>query len=452
MLRVGLEVHVYLRSRSKLFCGCPADFLDAEPNANICPICTGQPGAKPMAPNRAALIDALRIGHALGSTLDGHVEFQRKHYFYPDQPVNYQRTSKPIAIGGRLATIRIREAHVEEDPGAYDPDAGTLDLNRAGSPLLEIVTEPDIDSPEKAEEFLDELRCILEYLDAYVPKAGFKADVNVSVAGGERVEVKNVHSIAGVLTAIRFEEKRLRASVAAGESSRRETRAFDEASGSTRPMRTKETSDDYRYMSDPDLPAFQVPAESMALIAREEPPLTRRARLAWKTGVTPASMTPVMRDRSLVDAFETVAARVTPSIVFPFFLRDLRAELDFRTKTFRESGLSLEGLASLLHALEQKSITPHVATRILRESLDKGGGDMARSVEAEMGSKPDAGALEEAVRAAIEANPKAVQDFRRGKATAFNFLLGQLLKTLKGRAKPEEARAALERALGEERG
>lgn len=444
-LRIGLEVHVYLATRSKLFCECPADFLDLPANTNLCPICTGQPGAKPMAPNARALRLAHEIAHALGSTPSARMDFLRKHYFYPDQPVNYQRTSRPVAEGGTLNGARIREMHVEEDPGAYDPATGTLDLNRAGSPLLELVTEPDILSAEQAIAFLDDLRLVLDYLGAWRRAAGIKADVNVSVAGGERAEVKNVNTLRGVEAAIRHEERRQRDALARGERQPRETRGFDEATGTTRRLRTKESFEDYRFLADPDLPAFTLPTRVLADVASHEPPLARRARLAAAAGRAPDELSPLFAERALVDAFEALSARVPPDTAFRFLVRDLRGELDFRGLAFAASRVSVDDLGALLEALQSGRITPHVATRLLREALDSGG--LPARIVAEVGARPGEDALVRAVAEAIAENAKAVADFRAGKPAAFHFILGAVNKKLKGRAPPDAARAALSSAL-----
>ncbi len=263
--RIGLEVHAYVRSRGKLFCTCDADFLAArEPNANVCETCTGQPGAKPMAPNPAAIEAGVRVARALGAEITPVARFLRKHYFYPDLPSNYQRTSEPFARGGSLAGVAITEIHWEEDPGSYELRDGLVDYNRSGAPLLEIVTEPDVRSPAHARELLDELRLVLAYLGVGRAEAGIKADCNVSVAGGARVEVKNVNSVRNVEAALAFEIARQREAVARGERVERETRHFDEAAMRTVRLRVKETAADYRFLDDPDLPPFAVPGTKSA--------------------------------------------------------------------------------------------------------------------------------------------------------------------------------------------
>ncbi|HWH07698.1 MAG TPA: Asp-tRNA(Asn)/Glu-tRNA(Gln) amidotransferase GatCAB subunit B, partial [Candidatus Thermoplasmatota archaeon] len=320
-VRIGLEVHAYLRTRAKLFCACSADALAApRANANVCPVCTGQPGAKPLAPNRAAFAHAVRLARALGSTLRPVVRVQRKHYFYPDLASNYQRTSEPVAEGGSLAGVRIRELHVEGDPGAFDPATGLVDDNRSGLPLVEIVTEPDFADPAHARRFLQELRLVLSYLDAWREEAGVKADCNVSVRGGERAEVKNVNSVRNVERALAHEVQRQLDARARGEPLPRETRHFDEATGRTARLRAKESEADYRHVPDPDLLPVDVAALAASL-PTEEPPLARRARIARAAGVPEEDASPLLEERALADAFDLAAPRASPQAAHAFLVR-----------------------------------------------------------------------------------------------------------------------------------
>lgn len=446
VVRSGLEVHVYLRTRAKLFCACSADALGgARPNRRVCPVCTGQPGAKPMAPNRAAFEHAVRLARALGSTLQPAARVLRKHYFYPDLASNYQRTSDPVAVGGALAGARIRELHVEEDPGAFDPASGLVDYDRSGLPLVEVVTEPDFASPAHARRFLHELRLVLSYLDAWRAEAGVKADCNVSVHGGERAEVKNVNSVRNVERALEHEASRQLEAHARGERQARETRHFDEATGRTTRLRLKESEADYRHLPDPDLPPVDVAALAAALPA-EEAPLARRARIAARAGVPEDDASPLLEERALADAFDAAAARASPQAAFAFLVRDVRAELEHRALRLAASRVGIGELADLVAALEAGRVTPHVATRLLREGFDRGGLAAALAREAAQAA-PEADAVAAAVRQAIEANPRAVADYRSGKATAVNFLVGQAMRALRGRGDANELRRRVEDAL-----
>ena len=438
---IGLEVHIYLRTESKLFCGCSADFLAAPAaNTQVCHVCTGQPGAKPLAPNRAAFEAAIRLARACESTIEPTTRFLRKHYFYPDLPSNYQRTSEPVALGGALAGCRLTELHVEEDPGAYDLAAGMVDYNRSGAPLIELVTEPDLDSPAHARRFLNELRLALDYLGIGRGEAGIKADCNVSVGGGARVEVKNVNSVRNVERALAYEVDRQKT-----EGAVRETRHFDEASGRTTPLRAKETEADYRFLEDPDLRPVDLAALERA-IPKEESPFARRARIAALAGVDADAASPLIEERPLADLFERVHA-AEAKIAFSFLVRDLRAELEFRKTTLGASGVRSDELASLIAARQSGRITPQVATRLLRQTLDHG--SLGDALAQELGANTAEDAVQKAARAAVAGNPKAVEDYRAGKETALNFLVGQAMRTLRGRGRPDDVRAAVILALKE---
>lgn len=447
-LRIGLEVHVYLATRAKLFCACPADFLQAtDANRHVCATCTGQPGAKHMAPSRAALEAGVRVARALGCRTPPRARFLRKHYFYPDLPTNYQRTSEPLGTHGTLMGVRITELHVEEDPGTYDPQSGLVDYNRSGAPLLEIVTEPDLASPQHARAFLQELRLVLLHLGVLREEAGVKADCNVSLRGGERVEVKNVNSLRNVERALAHEVDRHRALLAHGEQVLRETRRFDEATGTTHRMRGKETAADYRFLDDPDLPPLDLAALATSL-PPEESPLARRARLATLVGAPEEDVSPLLEERPLTDVFEEALRAAPPRRVFDWFVRDLRAELDWRGLRYAASGLTTLDVAKLVAALAEGRVMPQAATRLLREALDRGGAGLGAAVHAEASSgAPIDDEVGRAAREALAANPKAVADYKAGKTSAVNFLVGQAMRALKGRGRPDDVRAAVENAL-----
>lgn len=444
---IGLEVHVYLKTNSKLFCACNADALGASaPNTQICPTCSGQPGSKPMAPNAAALAQTLRIARALGARASLSFQFLRKHYFYPDQPSNYQRTGEPLATGGSLEGARFRDLHVEEDPGAFDPATGLVDYNRAGAPLVEIVTEPDFESPAHARRFLDELRLALRYLDAARDDAGIKADCNVSTDGGERVEIKNVNSVRNVERALAGEIERQLDLRARGEQIARETRGFDDATGRSTRLREKESESDYRYMPDPDLLGVDVAAVERAT-AQEESPFARRSRIAATLSVPESDVSPLLEDKRLVDAYEAVAARAGARVAFDWFVRDLRADLDFAKLSLSASKLQTGDLAQLLEAVRDNKITPKVARRIQRDAI--GGAPLLDALQSELGVTTTNDALGQAARDAVAGNPRAVADYRAGKTTAVNFLVGAVMRQLKGRAPADDVKRAVEAALAE---
>ena len=450
-LRVGLEVHIYIDTPRKLFCGCRNALRDSpRPNTHTCPVCTGQPGAKPRAPAAQPFVAARRLAAALDMHLTPSAEIMRKHYVYPDLPSGYQRTSTPVASGGALAGVGLRELHVEEDAGAYDAGGGTVDYDRAGAPLIELVTEPDILSSDMAKTFLDDLRYVVAALAIGVREAGFKADVNVSIHGGDRVEVKNVLSRKSVMDAIVHEAKRQAEVVARGEQIRQQTRGFDEVTRTTRVQRTKETAADYRYLPDPDLPNLDL--QSLADPVDTDV-LSRRQRLANAAGLTADEAGILLTTAGLSEAHDVLAARVGERVAAHFLLRDVRAELDYRDLPWEAVKLTPHDLADLVAARQDGAITPHVATRVLRAGLD--GGDLAAALASERraaggGAQDDADALHKAAREAIAAHPEVVAKIRAGKSSAINFLVGQVMRATRGRADAESAREALETLLAAE--
>lgn len=445
---IGLEVHAYLDTRSKMFCRCPNRFWadDAQPDTLLCPVCTAQPGAKPQAPNRAALEHGFRLAATLGcSIVDEPARFLRKHYFYPDLPNNYQRTSRPFARGGTLDGVALREIHWEEDPGAYDPHTGLVDFNRSGAPLLEVVTEPGVRDPAHARALLEEVRLALEYLGALAP-AGLKADANISLRGGARVEVKNLNSARNVELALQHEAQRQAEVLAAGGKVARETRHFDETFVRTEPLRAKESEEDYRHLPDPDLPALDLAAVRAGALAAM-PPNPFALREAWMRdlGVTREACNVLLAERGLAASFAAVAAEAPAREAFEFFVGDLKRELNYRARSFAASGLEPGELAPLASG----GIPRARATQLLRTRLDEGPGAFRAALAAERGGPVGAAEVERAVAEAIAAHPKAVEDYRRGRAEAANRVIGEAMKRLQGRVPPAEVRARVLAALGE---
>ncbi len=445
--KVGLEVHVYVRAASKLFCACSAAFLEAAPMTNLCPVCTAQPGAKPMAPNGAAFDAAIRLARAADMRLVPGVSFLRKHYFYPDSPANFQRTSEPVATGGAINGIGLTEVHVEEDPGALDPDAKLVDDNRAGVSLLELVTEPEMDGPEAARAFLRELRFILDALDIADKAAGVKADCNVSLIhddghNGPRVELKTVSGFRNVERAVEAEVARQIAATRDGETIVMETRGFDDTTGRSVRTRSKETAADYRFLLEPDVRPIDVAAIAAAL-PPEESPVARRARLAESTGAPIEEVAPLIEE-GLADTLESLVARgIAPADAHRFLLRDVRGDLEVRSLRFADASLDDARIGALLEARAAGRLTPHQVTTLLRIALDGGAFD-ARMAE-ELGAKSDD--LDADALAVVTEHAKAAADYRGGKAPALNFLVGALMKRVRGRADIETARAAVLRAL-----
>jgi aspartyl-tRNA(Asn)/glutamyl-tRNA(Gln) amidotransferase subunit B len=266
-VKIGLEIHGYLKTKEKLFCRCAAKYKEeaSKPNTNICPICTAQPGCKPMLPNEEAIRKVIAIGIMLGCKINSAPEkklvWQRKHYDWPDLPKGYQNTisgaySIPVAENGDYLGIKIRSVHIEEDPASWNPETGQIDYNRAGLPLVEITTEPDFQSSKQVRNWLNELLKTLSYIEAVQKDSGIKADINISIEGGERVEVKNINSLYSIEKAIDIEIPRQETELKTNKKVKRETRRFDERLKRTISMREKEQTEDYRFIPEPDLPVM----------------------------------------------------------------------------------------------------------------------------------------------------------------------------------------------------
>jgi len=456
-VRIGFEVHVQLDTESKLFCRCPADYEDAEPNENTCPICTGMPGAKPLPPNREALLIALEIAHMLGCepVIGKRLYFQRKHYDYPDLPSGYQRTSTPIAVNGELDGVRIREIHVEEDPGRWDPSTGRVDYNRSGVPLIEIVTEPDMRSPEEARDFLRRLLQVLRYSGKVREDGGIRVDANVSVEGGARVEIKNINSIKGVYRALKFEIQRQRNLMRHGREVRRETRAFREDQGTTVPMRAKETAEDYRYIPDPDLPPFEITEDMWeeAVARAPEPPHKRAERLVEEYGISKEAAEALVTEREWADFFEEVAEKAPDDWEIEFIdqwvRKELKKVLNKKELSFREARIEPEELIELMRLVRDGKITRQNALNALWEAVDSDKSPVEVIEEEGLLKVSDEDRLAEVVEEVLEENPQAVEDYKSGKEEAIHYLMGQVMRKTRGQADPEVTMRLLRERLGE---
>ncbi|MFN4133375.1 MAG: Asp-tRNA(Asn)/Glu-tRNA(Gln) amidotransferase subunit GatB [Candidatus Hadarchaeales archaeon] len=451
-VRIGFEVHQQLATQTKMYCRCPTNYQDVPPNTNICPICTGMPGAKPLPPNKRAVEAAVEIALMLGCrVISGEtIYIQRKHYDYPDLPSGYQRTSLPIARDGELGGVRIREVHLEEDPGQYNPGAGTVDYNRSGVPLVEIVTEPDISSPEEARRFLRLLTRVLEYTGKVRPEAGgaMRADVNISLEGGGRVEVKNINSVHGAYKALKFEMMRQRDRLRRGEKVERETRAFLETQMITVPMRAKEMEEDYRYIPDPDIFPLILDAAEVERIKEKmpEPPHLREARLVKEYGIPQRVATIIIGEKELADFFEEVAREVNPSFAATWVVTKLKKVLNYMGLQAKEIKFTPGQFARLLKMVESGGITPEQGELVLREMAKSPAepGDVAER----LGFVPlQEEELEKFVSDVIRDNAGAVNDYLAGKAEALDFLVGKVLAITRKRADPRKVRALLKERI-----
>lgn len=451
-MKCGLEIHVQLETDSKLFCTCHTNYQEAPPNSNICYVCLNQPGAKPYPPNKDALDGAVKIALMLGCKISPDITyFQRKHYDYPDLSSGYQRTSIPIGFEGDLNGIRIREVHLEEDPGQYKPDLGIVDFNRSGIPLIEIVTEPDMKSPEEARNFLRELIRVLKYSGSARGEGTMRADVNISIEGGKRAEIKNINSIKGAYKALKFEMVRQKNLVKRGIEIKQETRAFLESQMITVPMRLKEEAEDYRYIPDPDLPPMLAEEEHVGAIreAMPEPAHLKTERFVEEYGIEKSHAKVLTSELELADAFEEVAKSVDPEFAALWMRDELKRVIYYNKISFKESGITTAQIVELLKMLQAKEITTKAGQRIV-EKLP-GNSEMPRKIAENLGllGVVEEDAVLKAVKQAVDENPAAVSDYREGKKNAVNFLIGQVMRLTRGKADPGETFKLIEKELKE---
>uniref|UniRef100_UPI00388F9378 Asp-tRNA(Asn)/Glu-tRNA(Gln) amidotransferase subunit GatB n=1 Tax=Methanobrevibacter sp. TaxID=66852 RepID=UPI00388F9378 len=396
---------------------------------------------KPHPTNQHAIENALMISLMLNCKIDqGFTYFMRKHYDYPDLSSGYQRTSVPIGYEGELNGIRIREIHIEEDPGQYKPDRGIVNFNRSGIPLVEIVTEPDIRSPEEARNFLKEIIRVLQYSGAARGENSMKADVNISLNGGNRVEMKNVNSIKGAYRALKFEIVRQKNLIKRGVEIQQETRAYIESQMITTRMRLKEDADDYRFIPDPDLPPMEIPDELIAKVKdiMPEAPHHKVERFVNDYGIDEESAKVLTSELDLAIAYEEVAKEVDPVFAAKWMRDELKRVLSYNKLDYADSEISAESLVELLKMLLDKEITTKAGQRIIEQMPNNE--NSPKQIAEELGLlgvvKDDE--VLAAVKQAIDENPKAVQDYLDGQKASINFLVGQVMRITRGKADPGE--------------
>ena len=466
---IGLETHVQLKTKSKMWCGCANEF-GAPPNTNVCPVCLGMPGVMPVANEEALRLTAL-TGLLLHCTLPPFAKFDRKNYFYPDMPKNYQITQfdKPSTIRGQIefefeggiSRINITRAHLEEDVGKsfhFDRTSG-VDFNRAGVPLLEIVSEPEISSADMAYHYLNALVEVLRYggiSDCDMEKGEVRCDVNVSVRPvgetglGKKIEIKNMNSFSAVRRALEHEIPRQIETLQKGGQLFQETRRWDDAGGITETMRSKEMAHDYRYFPEPDLMPFEPTADWLQEVGKRvvELPLAKKQRLMRQYQLPASDAQTFVWDRALGDYFEGIASKTkNPKAVANWIINNLRAKLTETGAGLEDLKFKAEHIIDIVELVESRKISSSAAQQVFAEMFESGEAPAAIVEKKGLAQVSDTGSIEAFCAQVIAANPGPVGDFKAGKAAALNFLKGQVMKLSKGKANPNVAGETLERML-----
>jgi len=479
-LVVGLEVHVELTTLTKMWCGCPTTFGD-DPNTNVCPVCSGQPGALPV-PNRRAVHDATLLGLALGGSISPRCRFHRKNYFYPDLAKNYQisQYDVPLVVEGRLEVeverdgalvtevVGIERLHMEEDTGKslhlgasgrlHGAERSAIDYNRSGVPLLEIVSHPDIRDPETAQAYLRELQAIVRTLgvsDARMEEGSMRCDANVSVRRpgaelGTRCEIKNLNSVRSLGRAIRHEALRQVQVLEDGDSITMETRHWDEEAGVTRTLRRKETVTDYRYFPDPDLLEMTTTAEAVEAVRAELPelPAAARARLA-ASGVARAQAATVLAGGMLALYDTAVSAGAPAPAVANWLAGEVTGHLSASGETLADSGLTGAHLAELVGMVEDGTLSATMAKQVLAGVFEVHGAQGPREIAAErdLEQVSDDGALGAVIDEVVAGNADTVAAVRAGNEKAIGALVGQVMRATQGKADPRRTNELLQQAI-----
>ncbi|MFN5970450.1 MAG: Asp-tRNA(Asn)/Glu-tRNA(Gln) amidotransferase subunit GatB [Microcystis sp.] len=479
---IGLETHCQLNTKSKIFCSCPTSF-DSPPNTNVCPVCLGYPGVLPVL-NQEVLASAVKLGLAIDGKITPHSKFDRKQYFYPDLPKNYQisQYDLPIVEQGQLEIeivdkktkevsrkiIGITRLHMEEDAGKL-VHAGSerlsgsthslVDFNRTGVPLLEIVSEPDLRTGTEAAEYAQELRRLVRYLgisDGNMQEGSLRCDVNISVRKkgakkfGTKVEIKNMNSFSAIQKAIEYEIVRQIEAIENGELIVQETRLWEEATQRTISMRKKEGSSDYRYFPEPDLPPLEVSPEQLKAWAEELPelPARKRRRYEEEFGLSPYDARVLTDDRTVAEYFETaVIAGANAKLVANWISQDIAAYLNNNKLTITEIALQAPDLAELVKLIETGTISGKIAKEILPELLSQGGSPKALVEKKGLIQISDNSAIKKLIEEIIAAHPSELEKFRAGKTNLKGFFVGQVMKKSGGKADPKLTSQILDQKL-----
>lgn len=461
---VGLEVHCEINTNTKLFCGCPTKGSE-EPNTRTCEVCLGHPGSKPVL-NKKAVEYALKLCLALNCKISKELIFSRKSYFYPDMAKNYQISQYEIPLGsdGSLKLrsgkeIDIIRVHMEEDPAALVHPAGMqesayvlVDYNRSGNPLLEIVTEPELESAAEARDFMKQLITILDYLGIFdINKGIIKTDANVSIkeSGFVKQEVKNITGFKEIERALNYEIARQKEAIKEGKKIVQETRAWDSEKGITFTLRKKETEEDYGYILDSDLVKTEINKEMVDRIKKEMPELAhdKVKKFVSKHKLKKEDAEIIAAEKALAEMFEKVAEEVDPILAAKWLRRELVRVLNYNKKELHEIEIDEKHIIQLLKLVENKKITDNVASTILEKLIIKPF-DVNEYVEKEgLEAVSDVGELEKYCKEAIAENPKAVEDYKKGEKKALNFIVGQVMRKTKGKATPKEVNEIIRKLI-----
>ena len=469
---IGLEVHVELATRTKIFCSCSTRFGGA-PNTHTCPVCTGMPGSLPVL-NRKVVEYAMAVGLAANCKINQLCKFDRKNYFYPDNPQNYQISQLYLPIchdgwveietaQGQKKKIGIHEIHMEEDAGKliHDEweDCSLVDYNRSGVPLIEIVSEPDMRSADEVIAYLEKLRLMIQYLgasDCKLQEGSMRADVNLSVreAGssefGTRTEMKNLNSFKAIARAIEGERQRQIELLEDGKAVIQETRRWDDNKESSKPMRSKEDAKDYRYFPDPDLPPVVISDQWIEKVRAAQPKLRdeKMERYQNEYGLPAYDASILTESKAMADLFEeTVKLCKKPKEASNWLMVEAMRLLKEKAMEPEEMGLSAASLAALIDMVESKEINRTIAKTVFQEMFDQDMDPRQYVKEHGLGMVADDGALRKAIEQVMEENPQSVADYKSGKTKAMGYLVGQTMKAMKGKADPASVSSMVKEML-----
>jgi aspartyl-tRNA(Asn)/glutamyl-tRNA(Gln) amidotransferase subunit B len=469
---IGLEVHVQLKTKTKVFCGCSTEF-GSDPNSQVCPVCLGFPGTLPVL-NRLALEYSIKAGLALNCTVQEYTKFDRKHYYYPDLPKNLQISQYDLPISangyldieldGRSKRIGIRRAHLEEDAGKlmHKDSVSLVDYNRTGQPLLEIVTEPEISSPEEAYEYLTNLKSIIRYIgvsDCDMEKGSLRCDANISLrpAGteglGTKSELKNLNSFKAVRDSLSYEIERHQQLLDDGKKIEQETRLWDDKTGKTLPMRSKEEAKDYRYFPEPDLPPFIINQATIEQIRKSIPELPKEKKLRfmreyglsdYDAGILVASKETADYSEKRLKAYPHNYKSAANWLIGP--LASVAANLNC---DISQINIPPENIAELIKLVEEKQVISNLTGKAVLEKMARNPEKSAAAIiqEDNLAQNSDEASLEKEVGAVIRENPKVVAEYKAGKENSIMFLVGQVMKKSQGKANPKVVQEILKRRL-----